>query len=177
MPLACDRPVFHQHHPVGKIHEVEAMGDDNQRASSSDFLEQSFRIRLRVHVESRNGFVENQDRSLAQDSARETDPLTLSAGQRDTAFTNQRVVTIGQLADEVGGADEASRLHDLFGCSAPGGEGDILRDGSAEKKRFLRQRRYALSQTGDSIVTDIPAIDPDGSGVPLVQTQDEFCNG
>src|SRR5690606_25207761 len=56
---------------------------------------------LGFRVERGCRLVEDQNRRVAQDRPGNGDPLSLSAGQTRAALTEDRVVTLGQLHDEV----------------------------------------------------------------------------
>ena len=53
---------------------------------------------LGLGVERRGRFVEDQDRRVLQERARDREPLPLPAGQALPALADRRVVAVGQLA-------------------------------------------------------------------------------
>ena len=65
------------------------------------------------------GFVENQDRRVADDGAGDRDALALAARQRDAALADHRVVAVGHRLDELVRVGQFGRAPDLPG-DAPG---------------------------------------------------------
>ena len=63
-------------------------------------------------VDRGGGVVEDQDTRVGEDRAGDRQPLALATRQREAVLAEQRVVAVGQLADEVVGAGESRRVHD-----------------------------------------------------------------
>src|SRR5439155_23485024 len=89
-------------------------------------------------VERRSGFVENQNRRVLQQRARNGQPLPLASRQFLAALANARLVPV------VGGGNELVRVSgpghrfDLFGGGPQRSVRDIVGDGVVEQHRFLR---------------------------------------
>jgi hypothetical protein len=56
---------------------------------------------LAFRIERARGFVQEQDRRVAQDRARDGDALALPTRESRAPFTEEGVVTLGQLAQEL----------------------------------------------------------------------------
>lgn len=65
-------------------------------------------------VQRAGGFIEYQDGCVFQDGPRDGDTLTLSAGKLYAAFTDQRVIAIGQVGDKFMGVGFFCGLKDFF---------------------------------------------------------------
>ena len=82
-------------------------------------------------------------RGSASDRARDRDPLALAAGQRQPALADQRVVALGQAADEV------------VGLGRPGGVLDLLAGGVGAARRRCCRGRSPRTGTGRRVTIAI----------------------
>ena len=93
-------------------------------------LHQSFQRllhqRLALGVERGGRLVEQQQRRLAQDRARNRDALALAAGKRDAALADRRIEALRHARDEFGGARSLRRPLDLGVARAGAPEADVL---------------------------------------------------
>ena len=89
------------------------MGDDERRPPLHQPLEGAENRRLGPAVEGRRRFVQDQYRGIAQQRPGDRDPLTFATRQRRPAFTDERVVAVGQRADELVGIRGGCGRHDL----------------------------------------------------------------
>lgn len=81
---------------------------------------------LALVVERARGLVQNEDARVAQEHARDGDALLLTAGQPRAALAHERVVAVGQRADELVDVGLARRFLD-FGLGGAGAAvGDVL---------------------------------------------------
>lgn len=85
------------------VHSEELMGDHDGCLTC---LETSHcvayqRCRCRIHGGCR--LIEDEDRGLLDDGARQADPLPLSSGQRVSSFAENGIVAVGQSCNEVVG--------------------------------------------------------------------------
>ena len=71
---------------VGVAHGGEAMGDDERRAAAREMLEGLRDLALAFGVERARRFVEQQDRAVGEERARDRDALPLAAGELDAAL-------------------------------------------------------------------------------------------
>jgi hypothetical protein len=100
---------------------------------------------LDLRIEGRRRLVEQEDRGVLQDHARNGDALALSAGELDAALADEGVEAMAPLAvDQL--VDEAVRLrlagrvthHRLIGVG-PSVE-DVLADGAVQERGILRHQ-------------------------------------
>ena len=99
--------------------------------------------------------VENQDRRVANDRARDRDALALTAGQRHAALADHRGVAVRHLDDElvrVGQFGGADRVFDLrVGLAV----GDVLPDRAAEQQRVLQDEADLIAQRLQRELADV----------------------
>ena len=136
------------------------MRDRDRRPSLGEPLERLLHEPLRLRVERRGRLVEDEDRRVAQDRARDRDPLLLAAREAVAALADHRVVALRERRDQLVDLRRARRLLDLL----------VGRVGRA-KRRFSRTvawKRYVSCETtptvsvSDSNVrsrTSTPSID------------------
>ena len=79
------------------------------------------------------GFVEDQNFGVAQQSTGEGDALSLSAAQSLTVGANRRLVTLGELADEVVCLGLLCRFNDFFLGGLPAAIADVVQNGFVEE--------------------------------------------
>jgi hypothetical protein len=78
--LADDAAMVHHHDAFQPLNGGEAMGDDDRRASGHQVLEPDLHQPLVFGIECARRLVEQKQRRIAQDGARDCNALALSAG-------------------------------------------------------------------------------------------------
>ena len=101
---------------------------------------------LAFGVERRGGFVEQQQRRVAQDGAGDGDALALAARERDAAFADLGVETLRQRGDESRRMSELGGARDLGVGGVRPAETDIVAHGGCEHDAVLRHQRDAGAQ-------------------------------
>ena len=91
-----DATVLEHDDKIDIVNRREAMGRDQGGAASHEFLDCFHDGGFSRGIERRGRFVEQQDRSVFQKSARDSDPLTLSYAKMPSAFANQARVPVWQ---------------------------------------------------------------------------------
>src|SRR6185437_9618983 len=76
------------------------MGDHNCSFALHQTVERFKDEFFRGRIESGTGFIEYEDRSIADDGAGNSDALTLSTGESDAAFADDRVVPVRELSNK-----------------------------------------------------------------------------
>ena len=82
--------------------------------------------RLAFGIKRRSRLVEQKERRVAQDGARNGDALPLAAGERDSALADRRVEALRQRGDERGGVAHARRRGRISASEASGRPKRIL---------------------------------------------------
>ena len=79
----------------------QPVGDRQRRAAFRELVERGLDGSLGLGVEGARRLVEDQDRRVAQDRARDRDSLLLAAGEAVAALADKRVVTVRKGGDQV----------------------------------------------------------------------------
>jgi predicted amidohydrolase len=142
-------------------------------SSASDFW-----IALGLGIERRGRFVEDQDRRVLQEHARDRQPLLLAAGQFDAALADDRVQPGRQARYHARPAAPAGR-HRMIGLvgGAEAAIGDVLADRAAEQEDVLLHDADLAAQRGERHVPDIDAVDGDRAGADLVEARQQRADG
>jgi hypothetical protein len=123
---------------AGVLHGGEAVRDDEDGTSLEQSVDGFLHQALRLGVQRGGGFVEDEDRRIDEQGARNGETLALSSGEARTAFTENGVVPVRQRHDEVVRVGRARGGVDLRVAEAPaGGIGDVLPHGIVEEDRVL----------------------------------------
>src|SRR5882672_9160385 len=72
-----DAPLRQHHDEIGVLHRGQAVGDDEHGAMLHEAFDRLLHQALRFGVEGARGFVEDQERGIAQQRARDRDALAL----------------------------------------------------------------------------------------------------
>src|SRR4051812_10654386 len=91
---------------------------------------------LRHGVERRRWFIEDQDRRVLQEGARDAQPLLLSARESTAGFGQFGVITLWKTADEVVRMCAARRILDLGGGRIKPPVSQILPDAARQHDHF-----------------------------------------
>ena len=114
MAAGFDDPAAFDHEDlVGAADGGQAMGDHDRRLALHQPVQRVEDELLAFRVQARGGLVQDQDRQVADQGARDGDALLLSARQRDAALADDGVVAIGHLVDELAGVGQLRGAHDL----------------------------------------------------------------
>lgn len=77
------------------------MGDSEDGAAGHQTVECFLNLLLCLCVDAARGFVQNENPWVVEDSTRDRDTLPLATGQRMAALTDDRIVAVRKLANEV----------------------------------------------------------------------------
>ena len=95
----------------------QTVSDDERRSSFSQRTKAVLNQSLALAVETRSRFIENENRRIREDRARDTEPLALPARELDATFTDDRVVLLLERIDEGIDMRDAAHLdHFVDGC-------------------------------------------------------------
>src|SRR2546425_12324716 len=86
---------------VGVDDRREAVRDRERRAVAGDLLQLGLDRLLRLGGERGRRFVEDQDRGILENGARDRDTLLFAAGELEPAFADLRSITLRQAGDEI----------------------------------------------------------------------------
>src|SRR5436309_900129 len=90
-----DAPLRQHDDEVRVLHGGEPVRDDEHRAMRHQTVDRLLHQPLGLGVERAGGLIENEDRWIAQQRARNRDPLALAAAQPGAAFAEHRAIALG----------------------------------------------------------------------------------
>ena len=119
---------------------------------------------LAFGVERRGRLVEQQQRRIAQNGARDGDALALATRQRDAALADRRVESVRQRRDEGCGMGMLGGARDIgIGC-AGSAEADIVAHRGREHHAVLRHQRDTRTQIRRIEIGERDAVERDAAG-------------
>ena len=122
---------------IGAANRRELVGNE-RCAPGAQRPETVLNKRFALAVETRRGFVEDENARVRQDGAGDGDALTLPAGQANPALADNRVVAVFERFHKlVAMGDAADRSDVLTGCVGPRVR-DVLGDGTVEEEIVLQ---------------------------------------
>ena len=98
--LLDNPPRLHHQNAVSLQHRRQPMGDHQRRAPGHHVVERGLNLRFVVRVERRRRLVEQQDRRVLENGARDRQALPLPARQRDAALAKLGRVALVEIANE-----------------------------------------------------------------------------
>jgi len=166
------RTAFHDHarieddDAVGLLHCGQAVRDDEGGAIAHQLRQRRLDVALSLGVERRSRFIEDQDRCILQQRARDGDALALPAGEQHTAIPHQGVESTRLAACELQhvcclGRPLDGRLRHLTA------EGDVIANGVIEQHHVLADNGDLFAQVRKLVLTHITAVDAH-TGDPVV---------
>src|SRR5262245_57485788 len=142
MAAALDDGAGLDHQDAVGVHDGgEAVGDYDGGAPFAEFGERLLDVTLGFRIERGGGLVEQDDRRIPDQRARDRDALALAARQFEAVFANRRVVATRKDHDEIVRMRGLGRGDD-FGLGRTGpAEGDVVAHRSPEQKYVLTDGR------------------------------------
>jgi hypothetical protein len=104
---------------IGMDHGRQAVRDDDRGAAALDRFQRRLDIGLGAAVERAGRLVEDQDRRVLDQGARDRDALLLAARELQAALADAGVEAVGERLDEAGDRGAARGGGDLVGNPAP----------------------------------------------------------
>src|SRR5882672_3951982 len=172
-----DASVVEDQNAVELAHRRQTVGDDERRAAPHQRFHGVLDQGLRLAVETRGGFIQDQDRRIGQEGARNRDPLALAAGELDAALADQRGIALWQPLDEGVGMGQPRRRFDLHRRGVGPPISDVLGQRAVEEQRFLLHDRHLPAQALLRDVGDILPVDRDAAAIEVVQPLHELDEG
>ena len=130
--------VIQHHDAIGRADGVEPVRDDERAAADQESLQGGLDLRLALRVEVRRGFVEDHQRRVHQEGARQGDPLRLSPAEPRAPLADDGLIALGQCADEVIGAGLLRGLDQVILPGPRPPQADVLGYGQVEQVGQLR---------------------------------------
>ena len=132
---------------------------------------------LADRIEMRGRFVEDQDRRVLQEGARDRNSLALTARQLHAAFADAGREALGEPVDKLAERRAVDRTpHVRLGYLAPG-QPDIRRERVVEQIRVLRNERDVAAQIIQPQLAEIAAAERDAAFLRVPETQQQVGDG
>src|SRR6516165_2026575 len=150
------------------------MGDDDRGTTRRDLPKRTLDGGLSMEVDGGCRFIEEEDRPVGQDRARNPNPLLLTAGQLDPPFADDRIVSVGEILDElVGFGDPRSPHHRRWRCLRTT-VSDVITDRSSEQEDLLRYERHSSAEIVQTELPNVDTINLDRTELGLVEAQEQL---
>src|SRR5437764_8572594 len=121
---------------VDVAQRAQPMRDREHRAPLDQRLQGMHDLGFGLHVQAGRRLIQDQDRRVAQDGARDGQALPLAAGEVLALLAHPRLVALGQRQDRLMDVGVFGRIHNLVVTGAGAPNGDILPDGAFEEYRL-----------------------------------------
>ena len=145
------------------------MRDDQRGAALHESLQRLDDCRLGLGLDRAGRLVECQQRRVGQQRPRHSQPLLLAARKLDSTFANNRIVAVGQRAQEIVSIRGArSRLDLSAGCVLPPVAQIVERRG-IEQERFLLHLADLRAQRCQCDAAQVVAVDQHAALVGVVE--------
>ena len=130
-----------------------------------------------MRIETRSGFVEDEDWCILDDGTGNGNALTFATGKFDTAFTHKRAVSIREFGDEIMTTGFSRCFVYFFVSRITFSVANIFENGAVEEKSFLGDVGNGITKRILRYFGDILVVDTDGTFVDVVVTEKEFGDG
>ena len=141
-----DAAVFHDHDLVGGEDRRKPMRDGDHGPAFGQTLERDLDLLFALGVERGGGFVEQEDRRVLEQCARDREPLLLAAGEEAAFVADDRLVALRLGHDEVVRVGGLGGGVDFFRGGIEPAELDVFEDGVVKQKRLLRDEADLFAQ-------------------------------
>ena len=141
-----DAAAIHHQDTVAGQHRRQPVRDHQRGAIAHQPFERRLHQLLAFGIERRGRFVEQQQRRIAQDRARDRNALALAARQRDAALAGLGVILLRQPVDELGRERQLGRVLDIGVARLRPAEADVVGDRRGKDHGVLRHQRDVLAQ-------------------------------
>ncbi len=171
--LLGDTGLIHHHDAVGVADGGQPMRDDQGGSPACQFRQGTLDGVLGFGIEGRGGFVQDQDRRVFEEHARNRQALFLTTRQFHPALADHGIQTVRQRSDGAVELGAPCGLQDLgFRRIKPAIE-NILAQGAAEQEHVLLHDADLAAQRFQGHRADIHPIDGDAAGLCLIEARQQ----
>ena len=146
------------------------MSDHQHRLSSGQFaerlLDQGFILRIRKC----GGLVHDDDRSVLQDCAGQSDSLGFPSGEIDAFGSHYRIQPLGQLLQDIRTLSGPGCRFHFFPARIRPRHTDIFQETHLKQLRVLKDKRHPAHQIAALHLPHIHSADPDASALRIPET-------
>src|SRR5436305_15179872 len=127
------------------------MSDHERCPSSHHFLHGRQQIGFRAYIERAGGLIQDEQRSVFQDRARDSKPLPLASGKTRSALPDFAFVSLRKRQNKVMGTRGGCSSDDFGAAGIESSISDIVSNRGREQHRFLADNRKLLTQMRDAV--------------------------
>lgn len=127
-------------------------------------------------IERGGRLVENENRRVLEERARDGHALPLPHGQARASLSHDRVVLVGEVFDEPVRVRGFGRRNDPLHRNVQPPVGDVVPDRVVEEHRLLRDEADLLAQGFERDRTDLVAVEQNAAGGGVVKARQEVCD-
>src|SRR5262245_25357403 len=149
------------------------MGDDERGPARPERAKAILDHRLALAVETRRGFVQNQDARVREDGARDGNPLPLPAGELHSPLPDDGVVALGKRLHELVAVSDSAHFPDLLDGRRRPRVRDVLPNRSIEEKVVLENDPDLLPVVPETQGSEVAAVDANATALGPVEGQYE----
>ena len=154
-------------------HARKTVGDDQRGAAALQMIERLLDGRFVFRVNTRQGFVQHQDRCVLEQRAGDGQALALPARQAHAALTDERRVAIGQLENELMRVGGAARRLQLLRCGPRPRDVQVVSDAAIKQVRVLRNHGDLASQHVDRQVAQVVSVEQHATLLRIDEAQQQ----
>src|SRR6266581_1468459 len=126
-----------------------------------------------LHIQAGCWFVEDEDRSIAQDGTGNGQALPLPAGEVLALLAHKGIIAIRQARDRFMDLGFFRRFYDVFDVRSRLPKGNILGDGTLKEQRVLQHHAHVVAQHVQRVEADVNPIDGDCALLNIVEARDQ----
>ena len=167
--LLDDPPLVQDENAVGPLHGRQAVGDQDGGPSSHQPVQRLLHQHLRLRIQGRGRFVQDQEPGIFQERPGDGESLPLSPRQIDTFFAHHGLISVGQRGDEAMGIARPAGRKGLFQGRVSTAVANVLENRPAKQDGFLGHERNLPVQAGQADVAQVIAVNGHGSRGRIVE--------
>ena len=158
---------------VRVAHGREAVRDDERRAAGAQPAERGEHDLLGNGVEGGRRLVEDENRRVLDDRARDAQSLAFAAGQAAAGLGDFRIVAFGEMRDEFVRVRGPRGLLDLLGRRIQPSVTEVLGDRPLKQDRVLQHDRDLLAQRSHTVIPHVDAVDEHAARSRVVKPRNQ----
>src|SRR5438105_906491 len=135
-----------------------AMGNDNGGSAAPALINQGLDGGLGLGVEMAGRLIQDEDRGIQKDGARDRDALAFASGQGQAALAYERVVAMRQAFDELFDASRCRGGANLMRRGDREAEANIVGDRAIQEDDILGHEHNLAPEAIERVVPNIDAI-------------------
>ncbi|MNI23615.1 hypothetical protein D3C73_772090 [compost metagenome] len=167
-------PVVQHQDLVGTADGGEAVGDDEGGAALLEHLQRILNQALRFGVDIGGGFIQYQNRRIKGQRSGEGNQLALSSRQRAAFFHNGLIKAMGEMGQQLVGANLLQRPLHTFTGDPLVSQAYIGSDSAREEVRVLQDDAHVAAQPLLRYAFDLLAVNRDGSALRIVEAEQQI---